>query len=382
VGSNPSGITGGDYNGDGFLDVATSNTGSDNVGVLSGDGQGDFPDVNDFGVGSGPSGIRTGDFDNDTFADLATSDRSGNTVSVLLNDFVAVEPNVPPVAVADEYKDAQEDTTLTVDAANGVLKNDTDANAGDALTASLETDVENGSLTLESDGSFAYAPNKDFQGNDTFTYTASDGTADTEPATVTITVANVQDAPVAVDDVATVKESGPPVDINVLANDTDADGKADLDPASVKITEAPGGTATVNADGTITFSTDFFDDDSFEYEVCDFQGACDTATVNVTVTPLDEAEPVDPNACTIEGTDGRDVLEGTANRDVICGMGGNDTLKGMDGNDVLRGGHGDDKLYGNDGRDKLYGGPGSDDLYGGSGKDLLRGGAGDDTKHQ
>jgi VCBS repeat-containing protein len=388
VGSNPSGITSGDFNGDSFLDVAASNLGSDNVSVLSGDGQGDFPDVNDFGTGSGPSGIRTGDFDNDTFADLATSDRSGDTVSVLLNDFVAAEPNVSPVAVNDGY-DANEDETLTVNAANGVLKNDTDANAGDALTASLETDVENGSLTLDSDGSFDYTPNKDFNGTDTFTYTANDGTVDSAPATVTITVAPVDEpnrAPVAVDDVENV-DAGIRENFFVLANDTDPDGKDDLDASSIKITVQPTkGFAVDNPDdGSISYkaNADASGTDSFTYEVCDRgnPALCDEAVVSIVITGVDE-EPVDLNACTIRGTDGKDVLEGTPNRDVICGKDGNDTLKGMDGNDVLRGGYGDDKLYGKDGNDKLYGGPGSDDLYGGAGNDLLRGGAGNDTTQQ
>jgi hypothetical protein len=95
-----------------------------------------------------------------------------------------------------------------------------------------------------------------------------------------------------------------------------------------------------------------------------------------------EQEQVDPNACTMRGTEGNDMLTGTAGRDVICGKGGNDTLRGMDGNDVLRGGHGDDTLYGGAGRDKLYGGPGRDTLNGGSGKDQLMGGKGNDTKRQ
>ena len=55
-------------------------------------------------------------------------------------------------------------------------------------------------MALAADGSFTYTPNANFNGTDSFTYTASDGTAASNVATVTITVTGVNDAPVAVDD--------------------------------------------------------------------------------------------------------------------------------------------------------------------------------------
>jgi hypothetical protein len=68
-----------------------------------------------------------------------------------------------------------------------VLANDTDAN-GDALTARLASDVANGTLTLQPDGSFSYTPAAGFTGTDEFTYLASDGTLESAAATVTIAV--------------------------------------------------------------------------------------------------------------------------------------------------------------------------------------------------
>ena len=53
---------------------------------------------------------------------------------------------------------------------------------------------------FNADGSFDYTPVADFNGTDTFTYVANDGTYDSNVATVTITVHPVNDAPVAVDD--------------------------------------------------------------------------------------------------------------------------------------------------------------------------------------
>lgn len=100
--------------------------------------------------------------------------------------------NLPPVAANDSYTTA-EDTPLTV-AAPGVLDNDTDMD-GDTLNAFLSTNVTNGTLALNPDGSFNYMQNVNFSGSDTFTYIANDGLADSIIATVTITVNPVNDKP-------------------------------------------------------------------------------------------------------------------------------------------------------------------------------------------
>ena len=77
--------------------------------------------------------------------------------------------------------------TLTVDAAAGVLDNDTDDD-GDALTAVGPVGPAHGQLTLNADGSFTYTPDAGYTGADSFTYRADDGLAQSPPATVTITV--------------------------------------------------------------------------------------------------------------------------------------------------------------------------------------------------
>lgn len=90
-----------------------------------------------------------------------------------------------PVANNDGYS-INANTLLSV-AIPGVLGNDTDSD-GDSLTAQLVTNVSNGALTLNSNGSFSYAPNSGFIGEDSFTYKASDGTQTSGSATVTINV--------------------------------------------------------------------------------------------------------------------------------------------------------------------------------------------------
>ena len=90
-----------------------------------------------------------------------------------------------PAAANDNYT-TEENTPLIV-AAPGVLSNDTDAE-NDPLTAILDNSPVNGSLTLNSDGSFTYTPNTDFAGSDSFTYHANDGATDSNIATVSITI--------------------------------------------------------------------------------------------------------------------------------------------------------------------------------------------------
>ncbi len=98
----------------------------------------------------------------------------------------------PPVATDDAYA-VDEGGNLVVAAGQGVLQNDTDAD-GDPLTASLGTDVSNGTLSLAADGSFTYTHDGSETTTDSFTYTVSDG-SNVDTGTVTITVNPVNDPP-------------------------------------------------------------------------------------------------------------------------------------------------------------------------------------------
>ena len=89
-----------------------------------------------------------------------------------------------------------------------MLANDTDVD-GDALTAILVSGPAHGSLTLNADGSFTYTPAANYNGPDSFTYKANDGQADSNVATVSITVGAVNDAPVADADSIAATEDTP-----------------------------------------------------------------------------------------------------------------------------------------------------------------------------
>ncbi len=112
---------------------------------------------------------------------------TSNTATVNINVGAV---NDAPTAVDDAYTIA-EDTPLAV-ALPGLLANDTDVEA-EALTAFLVSGPTHGTLTLNADGSFSYMPDADWNGSDTFTYRASDGSASSLPASVTITVTEVLD---------------------------------------------------------------------------------------------------------------------------------------------------------------------------------------------
>ncbi|MEW5928318.1 MAG: Ig-like domain-containing protein [Gemmatimonadota bacterium] len=220
-------------------------------------------------------------------ANDGTADSNVATVSITVSGVAEA-----PVAVDDAYS-TDEDTALNV-AAPGVLANDTDPE-GDPLTAVLVTGPASGTLALDADGSFTYTPAAGFSGQATFTYKANDGALDSNVATVTITVAAVNDAPTAVNDTYTTDED---VVLNVaapgvLGNDTDPESNA---LTAVLVTGPANGTLTLNADGSFTYTpaANFNGSDSFTYKANDGTTDSNTATVTITVNPVVDA-PVATN---------------------------------------------------------------------------------------
>jgi len=226
------------------------------------------------------------DFDGtDTFTYQASD---GITTSNTATVTVTVEgDDDPPVAVGDTYA-VDEDVTLNVNVP-GVLGNDSDPEGG-ALSAILVEYLGNGTLTLSPDGSFTYSPDADYNGSDSFTYKANDGTADSLPATVSITVNPVNDDPVTNNDTATTNEDTA-VTIGVLGNDSDPDG----DTLTVgTVTQGTNG-SVVNNDDNVTYTPNlnFSGTDSFTYTASDGKGGTNSATVNVTVDSVNDPPTAD-----------------------------------------------------------------------------------------
>lgn len=312
----------------------------------------------------------------------------GDDTDVATVTLTVAAVNGAPAPVNDAYQ-VDENGRLVINAANGVLANDTDPD-GSPLTAQIRSQPSSGVVTLAADGSFTYTPNTGFVGTDSFTYFANDG-SDTGYATVVLTVNAVNAAPVGVADAYAVEQRGSlTVDASngVLANDSDPDG----DPLTVALVTGPQhGQFVLNADGSFNYvpDADYVGADSFTYSLRD--GTTSTpVTVTLTVNPRagrviildDNANRVsyarDGEAVTVHALGGNDSITGTRfNDELLLGDGADEGIGG-DGNDTIRGGAGNDKLFGQAGSDRLEGGEGNDLMHGGDGADIMIGGTGDD----
>ena len=193
---------------------------------------------------------------------------------------VTVTPvNDAPEAV-DDAAETPEDVAVVVD----VLANDTDVD-GDRLRVASVTAPEHGTATAVS-GGVRYAPALNWHGEDRFTYTAMDPGGLSSEATVRVTVTPVNDAPEAVDDAAETPEDVAVV-VDVLANDTDVDG----DRLTVVSAGPAAHGATAIADGGVRYSPslNWYGTDSFSYTIADPGGLTATATVTMTVLPVNDA---------------------------------------------------------------------------------------------
>ena len=188
------------------------------------------------------------------------------------------------MATGDIYV-TDEDTTLMI-AAPGVLGNDTDIDSA-SLIVVLVSEPSHGSLTLDEDGSFNYHPAADYNGTDSFTYKANDGTLDSNEATVTITVTAVNDAPVA-DAIAVTTDEDTPVGIILTGSDVDGDTLT----FSVVTTPTQGTLNGTSPNLTYTPNVNFFGFENFTYKVCDVSGQCGLATVTVEVIRLNHPPTV------------------------------------------------------------------------------------------
>ncbi|HWP27658.1 MAG TPA: cadherin-like domain-containing protein, partial [Xanthobacteraceae bacterium] len=150
--------------------------------------------------------------DSFTYA-IDDTDSTGDPVTATVSITVEAVNDAPDAA--DDAVSGPEDSVIS----GNVLANDTDID-GDPLAVTLGTGPANGTLVLNADGSFNYTPNPDFNGADSFTYTADDGNGGTDTATVSIEVTPENDVPVAVDDFDTMTEDEGSKLFDVSANDT------------------------------------------------------------------------------------------------------------------------------------------------------------------
>ena len=220
-------------------------------------------------------------------------------------DQATVTITVNPVNDVPVVADDTDNTVENVPVTTQVVTNDNDPNDPlgniDPTSVTIVSNPSNGSIVVNpTTGEITYTPNTGFNGTDTYVYQVCDDgnplPAQCDQATVTVTVAPTNNAPVAVDDTETTNEEIP-VTTNVLTNDSDPnDPLGNIDPTSVTIIANPSN-GTVSVDpvvGGITYTPNagFNGTDTYVYQVCDdgnpLPALCDQATVTVTVNPTND----------------------------------------------------------------------------------------------
>ena len=255
--------------------VGTTVTGS--YGTLTLNGDGSYSYVADQ---TAADALATGVTANDVFSYTVTDPNGAVSNSTTLT-ITVTGTNDAPVANDDTLL-ATEDTPVIYTAAQ-LLGNDTDVDL-DTLTIASVTSGSGGTAVLNGDGTVTFTPNANFNGTADFTYTVTDGSLTSNTATVTVSVAPVNDAPIANDDTVGTVQGTPATytAAQLLGNDTDAEGDL-LTIASV--TSGTGGTAVLNGDGTVTFTPNpgYNGIADFTYTTTDGTLTSNTATVTVNI---------------------------------------------------------------------------------------------------
>jgi hypothetical protein len=221
-------------------------------------------------------------------------------VKFVLNELANQAP------VADDDSGA---TAINTPLDINVLANDNDPDDDSLTVSEVDTTTDQGgTVVILENGTLRYSPANDFEGEDSFTYTVSDGEL-TDTATVNINVtSDPNQSPVAQDDFGTTSQDTDLV-LAVLDNDNDPDEDDTLTLSSVETATVEGGTAEIQDDGiTVLYRppSGFVGTDSFTYTVADAAGATADATVTIRVNdPSTEAPSIKQtgdNLFVLEGT--------------------------------------------------------------------------------
>ena len=289
AGTSPSSIAVGDLDGDSHLDLAVSNSFSGDVSVLRGNGSGGFGAARNFTVGISPRSVAVGDLNGDSHLDLVAANQGSNNVSVLLGDGsggygaatgFATGEGPWSVAIGDLDGDSHPDLTV--------------ANRS-STTISVLLGDGSGGFGAATDFGAGSGPNSVALGD-----LDEDGDPDVAVAaqlarSVAVLLTN-QVPRAAADRYTTDHDTAVSVDApGVLANDADPEG----DDLTAAVVSGPGhGTATLDADGSFTYTpaAGFSGSDSFTYRANDGNADSSAATVTITVNPPPPSPPPPPPA--------------------------------------------------------------------------------------
>ncbi|MFT7243117.1 MAG: type IV pilus assembly protein PilY1 [Candidatus Azotimanducaceae bacterium] len=237
---------------------------------------------------------------------FSATDGASQSITITVNGAADV-----PVATADSYS-LIEGASMTHSggvAGSGVLGNDSDLDEDPLSVALIASTAFESVFTLNTDGSFNYTHDGSENFTDTFTYQVSDPAGNTSAVTtVTINITPVNDnTSVVADDAysldegATIIRTGSLAGTGVLGNDTDADLPGDS--LTVTVVSAPSFASdfSLGTNGSVNYTHDDSENfaDSFTYEVGDGINTSSTATVTITINPVNDNVPV-----TVDDADG------------------------------------------------------------------------------
>ncbi|BBY52055.1 hypothetical protein MARA_55230 [Mycolicibacterium arabiense] len=204
----------------------------------------------------------------------------------------AASPGVVNGAWNDLYS-----TLVDTPVTGNILANDTVVD-GDSLVIVSHTEPTHGTVRLDDNGDFTYAPTSGYVGSDEFSYTVRDQSGTTYETSVSIAVLAPNLPPVALDDAYVVPSNGT-LQEYVTANDGDPE---DEGITVVDHTQPAHGTLTMNSSGVFSYTpaAGFSGTDSFDYTIVDHRQQSATATVTITVTKappvaIDDVRQTRPN---------------------------------------------------------------------------------------
>jgi hypothetical protein len=182
--------------------------------------------------------------------------------------------------ISDTYPVASSQTITTPEDTAKSITLSASLGKGSALTYTIVSSPLHGSLSGTAP-TLVYTPASNYSGTDSFTFRANDGTADSNTATITITVTGVNDTPIANSQSVSTNKGTPAI---VTLSASDAETASNLLVWTVVSQPTHGGLTGVAPNLTYTPATSYVGTDSFTFKVND--GSADSAVATVSITVI------------------------------------------------------------------------------------------------